>query len=140
MHVSVTRLRLGSWLTLPRFLAASSASARQAKASAGFVSGRTLLDGGLTFWTLTGWQTEEAMTAFRDSGAHRAVMPRLAQWCVEASVARMEAPDGALPDWSEAHRRMIGHGRASRLKRPSAAHARLDFAAPAAGAWRSRPF
>ena len=138
MHVSATRLKLASWLTLPAFLMASQAVTRQAKASPGFRAGRTLLDKGLVFWTLTLWDSPEAMRAYRDNDRHGAVMPKLIDWCCEASVAQWEAD--ALPSWSDAHQRMTAQGRASRLKRPTAAHAGLAFPLPAAGAWRDQAF
>lgn len=140
MHISVTRLRLASWLTVPAFLTASDKSARQAKAAAGFVEGRLLLDHGRVFWTLTAWKNVTAMRAFRDTGLHADIMPKLAEWCDEAAVAQWQTPDGALPSWTDAHRRLIAEGRASRLNRPSARHAALDLPPPAMSRWRDQAF
>jgi hypothetical protein len=139
MHVSVTRLKLRSWLFVLPFMRANGRVGRQAGAAAGFRQGRLLLDHGLVFWTLTGWDSAEAMKAYRDSGPHAAVMPRLQDWCDEASTAQWSTDVDGLPDWSEVYRRMIGQGRASRLKRPSSRHASMSIAPPAQSAWRSRP-
>jgi hypothetical protein len=43
------------------------------------------------------------MRSFRGSGAHSQVMPRLAEWCDEASYAHWTSPDDAVPMWPEAH-------------------------------------
>jgi hypothetical protein len=60
------------------------------------------------------------MKAYRDAGAHRAVMPRLLDWCDEARVAHWE---GEVPtDWDEVHARMTSEGRSSRVRKPSKAH------------------
>jgi hypothetical protein len=139
MHISVTRLRLGSWLTAPAFAWGSLVSARQAKASPGYVKGRLLADRGRVFWTLTAWDSAEAMKAFRNGGAHAGMAPKLADWCTEASVAQWDSQGDALPDWPEAYGRMTRQGRASRVKRPTAAHAALAFAPPATDVWRDRP-
>ena len=130
MHVSVTRLRLASWLTIPAFLSASGAAARQAKASTGFLRGRLLVDKRRVFWTLTAWSDIEAMKAYRDTGAHAAIMPKLLDWCDEAAVAYWQAEDEGLPSWRQAHERIAAQGRASRIRRPSPAHAGLTFPPP----------
>lgn len=117
---SITRLRLRSILTLPGFLAASRTTAGEAAQSAGFIGGALLPEGRLVFWTRTAWESEAAMKAYRDSGAHRAVMPKLLDWCDEARVAHWEG-DVAV-DWAEIHDRMIAEGRSSRVRRPSKAH------------------
>lgn len=139
MHVSVTRLRLASWLTAPAFLSASGESARQAKTVPGFRAGRLLVDKGRVFWTLTAWSDIEAMKAYRDAAAHAAIMPKLAEWCDEAAVAHWQAPDGSLPAWTEAHERLSTEGRASRLRKPSTRHAALIFPPPAVSRWRDQP-
>lgn len=139
MHVSATRLKLRSWLFVLPFLRASGAMGRQARTGAGFRQGRLLLDHGLVFWTLTAWDSAEAMKAYRDSGLHAAVMPKLQDWCDEASVAQWSTDDDALPPWPEVYSRMTSEGRASRLKRPTARHAAMSIPPPAQAAWRDRP-
>ena len=125
-HNSITRLRLRSIFTLTAFARAARESSAQAKQTPGFVEGAILAEGRLVFWTRTVWQSAEAMQAFRDSGAHRTVMPKLLTWCDEASVAQWDGPP--THDWDEIYARMIAEGRASRVKRPSKAHQQKRYA------------
>jgi hypothetical protein len=67
------------------------------------------------------------------SGSHRRVMPKLAKWCDEASVARWNQDAAQLPDWSEVHRRMQTEGRPSKVARPSPDHLAYKIAAPVVG-------
>ena len=75
-----------------------------------------------TFWTLTGWEDERAMKAFRGAGAHARVMPRLFEWCDEAAYTHWTAPDSEIPDWLQAHEHLSSEGRLSRVAHPSADH------------------
>ena len=84
---SVTRLRVRGILYLPAFLWYTFRSQRQVIRAPGFAGGRLLVDAHWTFWTLTVWESEKAMKAFRGSGAHSQVMPRLPKWCDEAAYA-----------------------------------------------------
>jgi hypothetical protein len=92
------------------------------------LGGRLLLDAGRTFWTLTAWEGEREMKAFRGAGAHARVMPRLAAWCDEASYAHWISDD--LPSWQEAHEQLIRDGRLSRVAHPSANHEARQFPKP----------
>ena len=124
---SITRLRLRSVFTLPAFARASRAISAQAARSAGFINGAVLAEGWMVFWTRTAWESEAAMKAFRDSDAHRAVMPKLGDWCNEAMVAHWE---GELEgNWSNIHDHMSREGRKSRVRHPSHAHEQR-FVAP----------
>ena len=123
---SITRLRLRSVFTLPAFLGDARASAEQAGRSAGFISGAILLEGRMVSWTRTAWESEEAMKAYRDSDVHRAVMPKLIDWCDEASVAHWVGEP--VSDWDEIYRRMSAEGRLSRVRHPTEAHTAKRFA------------
>jgi hypothetical protein len=118
--LSITRLCLRSYRYLPGLLWYSLLSARQARRADGCL-GVALTRRGGAFWTLTVWRDSAAMRAFMLSGSHRKVMPKLAEWCDEASVARLERHDEHLPDWPEAERLMAEHGRQSPVKFPSVA-------------------
>lgn len=122
---SITRLRLRSFFTLPAFLREAQASAAQAGRSAGFISGALLAEGRMVFWTRTAWESEDAMKAYRDSAEHRAVMPKLVDWCDEASVAHWEGEPAS--DWDAIYKRMAAEGRLSRVRRPTAAHTAKTF-------------
>jgi heme-degrading monooxygenase HmoA len=130
MLASVTRLRVRSIRFLPSFLWRTFLSKRQAEHAPGFVGGRLLIDSGLTFWTLTAWQSEQAMRGFRASGAHSRVMPRLAEWCNEAAYAHWIQPGNSIPTWQDAHERLLAEGRLSRVEHPSQNHLDRQFARP----------
>jgi hypothetical protein len=127
--VSVTRLRLRSIRHLPAFTLHNIRTLAQVKAAPGFRGGSLLADRALAFWTLTAWDSRDAMRAYMTTGPHRTAMPRLLDWCDEGSVAHWDQDGDALPDWAEAERRMRGEGRPSKLRRPGPHHADLAFRA-----------
>ena len=96
----------------------------------GFAGGRLLIDKRRVYWTLTVWENESAMKAFRGSGAHARVMPSLAGWCDEAAYAHWELTGSAVPSWPEAYERMVREGKLSRVTNPSANHTARVFAQP----------
>lgn len=120
--VSVTRLRVRSWRFLPGFLLLAVRSARQAQRSNGNLSVRVLNDRRRTFWTSTSWESEAAMKAFMLAEPHRTAMRKLLEWCDEAALVHWTQPGSELPEWTEAHRRLVQEGRASKVNHPSPAH------------------
>jgi hypothetical protein len=102
-------------------------SQRQVVRAAGLSGGKLLIDRQLTFWTLTVWQDERAMKAFRGSAAHAKVMPRLAEWCDEAAYAHWALDGDSVPDWQEAYERLVAEGKLSRVAHPSRSTARGSF-------------
>jgi hypothetical protein len=130
VFISITRLRIRSIFYLPQFVWHTLKSRRQAQRSSGFLGGRLMPDRGNTFWTVTAWKDEAAMRAYRGSNAHMKAMPRLLDWCDEASVAHWEQPGAELPDWAEAHRHMVAGGRMSKVNHPSAAQLAKKIAEP----------
>jgi len=135
--VSVTRLRIRSLRFMPHFGLMLIGTRRQVKAAPGFLRGSLLADRRLAFWTLTVWESAQAMRDYMLGGAHRAAMPRLVEWCDEASVTHWEVEGDAIPSWPEADRRMRETGRPSKVRHPSPHHAGLTYLAPrftAAGA------
>lgn len=129
MLASVTRLRVRSFLNLPAFLWMTFLVQRQTMRSPGFVGGRLLVDNLHTYWTLTVWDGEKSMKAFRGSGTHAEVMPKLAEWCDEAAYAHWMA-DRSIPSWPEAYERLVSEGRLSRVARPSQEHESRHFRKP----------
>jgi hypothetical protein len=130
VFLSLTRLKLRSIRFLPAFAIHTSRSLSQVKKAPGFLDGSLLPEKGWIFWTMTAWDSEESMRRFMTSGAHKKAMPRLLDWCDEASVAHWTQPDAALPTWKDAAERMRTTGRASKVRNPSPQHASLGFKSP----------
>lgn len=128
--ISVTRLRIRKWRFLPHFALMALKSQRQAEVSSGFRGGMLLPDRRWTFWTLTAWDSEADMRSYMTAGDHRRAMPRLLDWCDEASVVHWSQTDEPLPTWAEADARMRREGRPSKVRFPSDAHAAMAFATP----------
>jgi len=131
--ISVTRLRVRSVFYLPQFFWHTFKVQRQAKSAPGMLGGRLMLEAHLVFWTATVWESDAAMRAFRSSGAHMRAMPKLLDWCDEASYVHWEQESAELPSWAEAHRRMVTDGKLSKVKNPSAAQSAKKFPEPRHG-------
>ncbi len=128
--ISVTRLRVRSYRFMPGFFYYAMRSARQAQSANGNIGINLTRDTHLTFWTSTAWADEEAMRAFVLAGPHRKAMGRLPEWCDEAHVVHWSQKDAKLPDWHEAHRRVVAHGRALRVYHPSRNHENRNLPPP----------
>jgi hypothetical protein len=128
--VSLTRLRIRSVWFMPAFLVYAIRTRQQVRKAAGFVTGALLNDRERTFWTMTMWDSQESMRAFMTSGAHKQVMPKLLNWCDEASVVHWVQAEATLPNWEDADARMRESGRASKVLHPSPNHADLSYRAP----------
>jgi len=128
--VSITRLRVRSWRSLPSFFIQTFRSARQAKVAPGNLAVSVLRDAHLAFWTRTVWSEEAAMRSFMLSGAHRGGMPRLVEWCDEAAVAHWTQDAREPPSWPESHRRLQQQGRRSKVNHPSGAQLRFEIPEP----------
>ena len=83
--IAVTRLRVRSFRFLLPFARRAWRSFRQAKHAAGGLGAKLRKAEGLAFWTLSAWQDESAMNAFRITPPHRDAMPKLRHWCDEAA-------------------------------------------------------
>jgi Domain of unknown function (DUF3291) len=137
--ISVTRLRVRSVFYLLQFFWHTFKVQRQAKSAPGMLGGRLILEAHLVFWTATVWESEAAMRAFRSSGAHMRAMPKLLDWCDEASYVHWEQESAELPSWAEAHRRMVTEGKLSKVKNPSAAQTAKKFPQPRRGGNEGQP-
>ena len=133
--VSVTRFRLNSgavrgntlffWHTLR--------SIRQAGRSAGFVRGQTYADANRTYWTITMWESIEAVRAYMKSGAHlkaMRAMPRMMRWCDEAQTGHFEHHGEDVPNLVVCHEQLMQQAHFLRLKYPSADHTAGRIAEP----------
>jgi Domain of unknown function (DUF3291) len=139
VFVSVTRLRVRSVFYLPQFVWYAIQSQRQAQRAPGLIAGQVARDVRNAFWTTTMWESERAMEVFRVQGAHRGAMPKLLDWCDEASLVHWTQKFTELPTWQEAYERLIKNGRPSKVRHPSAAHLAHQFPAPRPGL-RTKPF
>ena len=136
--ISITRLRVRSPWYLPRFFWHAIRSQTQAKTASGNLGLSLLNDAHLTFWTKSAWTDDKAMRAFMMSGPHRAAMPALLDICDEASLAHWVQDSPTLPDWQEAHRRLVAEGRKSKVRNPSPAHEAFEIPPPRVLVNRSR--
>ena len=130
VFVSLTRLRVRSFRFVPFFFLYAMRSIAQVKKAPGFQTGELLADRSFTFWTMTAWDSQESMRAYMVSGAHKAAMPKLLEWCDEASVAHWTQEAEGLPSWMEADGRMRRQGRISNVRHPSAEHDGLRYEIP----------
>ncbi len=94
----------------------------------GLLDGQLAFEQPLGFWTVTAWNDEAAMRAYRNADAHRRAMAKLLGWCDEASVVHWQQDGRELPDMPEALRRMVAEGRLSKVKHPSPEHAAKQLA------------
>lgn len=130
MFASVTRLRIRALRYAPAFLWMTFLAQRQVCRARGFLGGRLLVDAQHTFWTLTVWESEQAMKTFRGAGSHAKVIPRLAAWCDEAAYAHWSPENEGIPDWPEAYEHLVSEGRLSRVNYPSLGHQARHFPRP----------
>jgi heme-degrading monooxygenase HmoA len=128
--ISITRLRVRSYFYLPVFIWRAGQSMTQTEHAPGFIHGRVMREARNAFWTVTAWENDAAMNAYRGSGAHKIVMPKLMDWCDEGSVVHWLQPTNDLPTWDEAYRRMVTEGRLSKVKNPSPAQLANKIPAP----------
>jgi hypothetical protein len=70
------------------------------------------------------------MRSFMNSGVHARGMPRLLEWCDEASVARWNQQGNKPPSWQQAHQGMQEKGRRSRVNHPSDAQRQFAYPVP----------
>ena len=128
--VSITRLRLRSFVYIVPFFWYTFLSTKQLVKHSAFLKGKTLLDKKLTFWTMTLWYNEADMRAYRNTDAHRKAMPKLQYWCNEASIVHWQQESEDYPEWHEAYQRMLTEGRVSKVKHPSPNHLSIQISPP----------
>lgn len=127
--IAITRLRVRGRRFLPAFFVQTLRAAIQARRAQGNLAVTVLRDAQRTFWTRTAWTDESAMRLYLAADPHRRIMRSLASWCDEASVVHWIQPSAQPPSWSEAHRRMQGEGRPSRVDHPTEARREYRIAA-----------
>jgi hypothetical protein len=70
------------------------------------------------------------MRSFMRAGVHRRVMAHLPVWCDEAAVVHWTQDGTEPPPWPEAHRRLQGEGRRSRVNHPTDAQRQFEIREP----------
>ncbi|GAA0662281.1 hypothetical protein GCM10010193_11940 [Kitasatospora atroaurantiaca] len=105
--VLASELQVRSLRHVPGFLLASLRAFQQARKSPGAL-GATLRTSPLrgTFWTLSAWESREAINAYVMAEPHRTVMKSLRPVVAATVFTTWEAPAGAPPGWAEADRRI----------------------------------
>lgn len=114
-----------------RFAWGSVRAAWQARRSPGYLGGSLRVTrGGPVFWTLTLWQDGAAMNAFRESGAHGELMPKMAGWASQVSTTAWKVEKA--PSWPEAIEQMALNPRWIEIARPDAWHREKRLQHPSA--------
>lgn len=108
--LSMTRFKLKSYRLLPKVLRENKGIIEQLQISSGFIAGKTLIDPQLGLWTTTLWESEADMHAFYTSGAHRLIMPKLAEYACEAVATHIETDSQRLPSWEFVHDQLSKRG------------------------------
>ncbi len=133
VFVSVTRLRIRKWRYLPAFFYYTLLSAWQARRAEGNLGLSIHRDARQVYWTITVWRDEAAMRDFRNHGAHLRAMPKLRDWCDEATYAHWQQESAAPPDLATGYERLVREGIVSKVKHPSADHEARRFPRPGGG-------
>lgn len=100
MHIAVGRLSLKAGTGRLRFLWHTLRSQWQAKRAPGCSHAATRREEGNIFWSLSVWQTPEAMRAYRSSGAHLRAMQVTRQITGRADFVHWQSD--SIPGWDEA--------------------------------------
>jgi hypothetical protein len=103
-----------------QFLWGSLRAALQARRSPGYLGGALRITRGPVFWTLTQWQDGAAMNAFRTSGVHGLLMPKMAGWASQASTVGWKVERD--PSWDETYEQMARSARRVELAEPDRWH------------------
>jgi len=104
-----TRLHLRGRRMLPEFLRASAQAARVARSTPGNVRARRLgLPPLLTFFTLSVWESEEAMRAFVLTPEHRAAMAHMDAWASDGAFVHFSSTKSRV-GWRTARRHLRAH-------------------------------
>ena len=121
--VSVTRLHLRSIRFLLPFLWYTLRVSRQAKKRPGNLGVQLRKTNGLAFWTLSRWESNEAMNKFMFASPHKEAVRRLPHWCDEASFADWEQNTTTeWPPWDYAAEKLKTTGRLAKVLHPSEQH------------------
>ncbi len=117
--VSVTRGRVRSIRFVLPFFRCSLLRWWQARKAAGNSGVRLRKTRGLRFWTLTIWENEDSLKAYRDIILRGKVVQRARHWFDENSAAHWEQKDMEMPSWEDAAYLLKERGHLSEVNYPS---------------------
>jgi heme-degrading monooxygenase HmoA len=127
--ISVTRLRVRGFASF-RGSSLSRGVGPTGQARLGNRGAQLLAETKRTFWISTAWEDKASMREFMMAPPHRRAMGRLLDWRDEAAVVHWLQESPELPDWREAHRRMVAEGRRSKVRHPSPAQQAFEIPPP----------
>ncbi|WP_419998774.1 DUF3291 domain-containing protein [Streptomyces boninensis] len=105
--VMASRLRLKSILRVPRFFMLSGGVLRQVRVSPGNVGVSLRADPWRkTFWTLSAWESRDALNEYVGTDPHLTVMTKLKPAMRESLFTFWKHDGGSLPSWAEADKRL----------------------------------
>lgn len=107
--VMASRLEVRSYKDVPRFFLKSLAAWRQVKTAPGAL-GASLIAQPLkrTFWTLSAWESREALYTYAKAEPHRTVMTSLRPTMNESVFTFWEVPVEELPiRWPDARQKLV---------------------------------
>ncbi|CAL9429123.1 DUF3291 domain-containing protein [Streptomyces sp. enrichment culture] len=105
--VMASRLKLKSLVRVPRFFLLSGGVYRQAQNSPGNVGVSLRADPWRkTFWTLSAWESREALNTYIRTDPHLSVMSKLKPAMRESLFTSWKQDSAAPPTWAEADRRL----------------------------------
>jgi hypothetical protein len=116
MFISVTRLKVKGVWRLGTFFMMTVPSFKQAQQAPGNLLAQTHTLGLLTYGTLTAWESEAAMRAYRNSGAHLEAMKRSRSFTTLLQSTHFEATEA--PTWPDALARMEADPKSIKFGRP----------------------
>lgn len=109
MYVSITRLKLKSIWLLAKFANQSQTVASQARVSSGNLKVKLSNRWFRYFFTITHWNSKEAMQQFMSNGAHKSAMRQWSLYASEVKAYGYETNDP--PTWKEARLMIANKGR-----------------------------
>jgi quinol monooxygenase YgiN len=132
--VVVTRLRLRDHTLVDEFFAVAVALLEQAKSSPGVLKTDALADENDVWWSLSGWESREAMRSFVETDPHLSAMAQIDHFCDQATFVDWQQEGAELPDWQTSYDRLVADGESATLSNASPGNARRDFPAPVTSA------
>ena len=106
MIIVATELHVRSFRHFFEFAFYSVRSTLQAKKTKGCIKAEVLNGGWRIGYTLTAWETKEAMMEFRNSGAHKQAMLKIRKLSPQYKTLWWERD--TIPGWDEAKSKLAG--------------------------------